>query len=436
MNLNAFFKKHTPSHLLTRFVLIIIMPLIILQLLVGTYFYNKHWNSISRRLAGDIVGEISLVAKWAETQENPNQHLDIFSSSFGMDFFFQEGGKLPDFKGHKALEAKTLRTEIRNIPYPCKTLTDKESSEQYLYIQLKNGVLKIEIPRKRFFSTTVPSFLLWMFISSCFLFTIAFLFMKNQVRAIVRLANAAESFGLGQEIKFKPEGAAEVRQAGQAFIEMKDRIARYLNERTTMLAGVSHDLRTPLTRMKLALSMMAPDETTQMINQDITEMEQMLTGYLDFTKGNEKEKIQKINLSDFMKTLTEKFERLGFPVSLHIEQPIEFYGRPHELSRALSNVLSNASHYASMAHINLGIREDKVQIIIDDNGPGIPAKKRLEVFKPFYRMESSRNKNTGGVGLGMTITRDIILAHGGNIQLDESPAKGLRVLITFPFNTL
>ncbi len=432
MKLFSFLKKYAPSRLLTRFVLIIILPLIVLQLLVGIYFYNKHWDSISRRLSNDIIGEISLVAKWAEKQANPSLNISIFSSALGMNFSWEKDKNLPDIKVHKAMEAKTLRNEIKRLSYKYITLSDKDNGQQYVYIQLKNGLLTVKIPRKRFFSTTVPSFLLWMFAASLFLFGIAFIFMKNQVGAIVRLADAAEAFGMGQEIRFKPEGAAEVRQAGQSFIEMKDRLARYLNERTTMLAGVSHDLRTPLTRMKLALSMMEPDETTQMINQDITEMEQMLTGYLDFARGNEKEKIQKINLSDLMKTLTEKFERMGFPVTLHMEQEVEFNGRAHELSRAFSNVLSNASHYASMAHINLGVREDRVQITIDDNGPGIPAKKRSEVFKPFYRMDSSRNKNTGGVGLGMTITRDIILAHGGNIQLEESPSKGLRVVITLP----
>lgn len=427
-----FFKLFLPKKLLTRFVLIILLPLLVLQLLVGFYFYNKHWNAISRRLAADVVNEISLVAEWAEKNNRVSDNLQVFSSALGMEFSFKAGEKIPDKKMHRTLESQSLRKGIKQIDFDVNSLTDDQSGSQHVFVQLSKGVLEVIIPRKRFFSTTVPSFLLWMLVSAFLLFGIAFVFMKNQVRAMVRLAKAAESFGMGQEIKFKPEGAAEVRQAGQAFIEMKERLARYLNERTTMLAGVSHDLRTPLTRMKLALSMMEPDETTKMLNQDITEMEQMLTGYLDFAKTDEKEKFQKVNLSEVMENLVESFKRSEFPVSLHIEQEIHLFARPHDLVRAFNNVLSNASHYASMAHVNVGLREGKAQIIIDDNGPGIPQKKRMDIFKPFFRLDSSRNKNTGGVGLGMTITRDIILAHGGNVQLEESPAKGLRVVMTLP----
>jgi len=305
-----FFKIFLPKKLLTRFILIILLPLMILQLLVGVYFYNKHWDTISRRLASDVVSEISLVATWLEKQDQAPKNLDLFSSSLGMDFVFKSGEKIPQKKMNKAIAAQKLRNEMKQIDFDVQSLTDKKSGQQHVYIQLTKGLLEVVIPQKRFFSSTVPSFLLWMLVSSFLLFGIAFIFMKNQVRAMVRLAKAAESFGMGQDIKFKPEGAEEVRQAGLSFIEMKERLARYLNERTTMLAGVSHDLRTPLTRMKLALSMMEPDETTQMLNQDILEMEHMLTGYLDFAKTDEKEKFQKVALSSVLENLVENFKRI------------------------------------------------------------------------------------------------------------------------------
>ncbi|MBR6231892.1 MAG: two-component sensor histidine kinase, partial [Alphaproteobacteria bacterium] len=224
----------------------------------------------------------------------------------------------------------------------------------------------------------------------------------------------------------------EVRQAGQAFIEMKERIERYLTERTTMLAGVSHDLRTPLTRMKLQLSMMEQDDVTATLNQDISEMEHMLTGYLAFAKGEGKEQMEHIELTPFITELVEKFKSTDFPVSLHIEEPLAILGRPHELVRVFSNLLSNAQKYAHSAVVSVGRREDEVQIIIDDDGPGIPPKKRADAFKPFFRLDKSRNSATGGVGLGLTIVRDAVLAHGGTIKLENSPQKGLRVIITLP----
>ena len=425
-----FLKRFFPKHLMARFVLIILIPLITLQALIGLYFYNKHWDTISRRLADDVVGEIRLITHWAEKQKDPTQGFHLFEKNLGLTLSWQADGQLP-LKKNKNMESATLRGKIKDLPYPQTNLTNEEG-QQEVYVQLTKGVLVITVPRKRFFSTTVPSFLWWMLGSALWLFVVAFIFMKNQVRAIIRLARAAKLFGMGQETRFKPEGAYEVRQAGQAFIEMKERISRYMADRTTMLAGVSHDLRTPLTRMKLELSMMTPDETTAMLNQDIAEMETMLTGYLDFARGAGQEKMEEIDLDLFLTSMVDKYKRVGYPVNLHIEQSATVTARPHELMRAISNLVSNAQHYATQTNVTMGVREDMVQITIDDNGPGIPAKKREEVFKPFYRVDPSRNKNTGGVGLGMTIARDTILSHGGDIKLETSPMKGLRVLITLP----
>ncbi len=425
-----FLKHFFPKHLLARFVLIILVPLITLQALVGLYFYNKHWDTISRRLADDVLGEIMLVSAWVEAQNDPTQSFPLWEKNLGLTLSWQPDGQLP-LKNNKHVTSATLRDKIKDLPYPHATLTNDEG-QQEVYIRLPHGILTVMVPRKRFFSTTVPSFLWWMLGSAVWLFVVAFIFMKNQVRAIIRLANAAKLFGMGQEVRFKPEGAYEVRQAGQSFIEMKERISRFMADRTTMLAGVSHDLRTPLTRMKLELSMMDPDETTEMLNQDISEMETMLTGYLEFARGAGQEKMEIIDLDLFLETIVDKYKRVGFPVNLHVEQSARIMARPHELMRAISNLISNAQHYATQTNVTMGVRSDVVQVVIDDNGPGIPAKKRAEVFKPFYRVDPSRNKNTGGVGLGMTIARDTVLAHGGDIKLETSPMKGLRVLITLP----
>ena len=430
-----FIKKNIlPTHLLARFVLIILIPMILLQTLVAIFFYNRHWDTVSRQLATGVTGEIESVVEWVKS--NPSEvkeHLEQLSNILRMQFVWQEGERLTEVgKLRKSSSSSDLRSSIKGMPYPTQTWSEEDGKQQIL-IQLPEGVLKVSVPRKRFYSSTVLVFLIWMIVLSCLLFGIAFLFMKNQVRSMVRLAQAAELFGMGQPVvRFKPEGADEVRQAGQAFIEMKERIERYLNERTTMLAGVSHDLRTPLTRMKLQLSMMDQDETVIMLNQNITEMEHMLTGYLAFAKGEGKEQMEHIELTPFMTELVDKFRTDDFSISLHIEEPLAILGRPHELVRVFSNLLSNAQKYAHSATVSLGRREGEVQIIIDDDGPGIPAKKRADAFKPFFRLDKSRNSATGGVGLGLTIVRDAILAHGGTIKLETSPQKGLRVVIILP----
>ena len=426
-------KNILPTHLLARFVLIILVPMILLQTLVAIFFYNRHWDTISRQLATSVTGEIESVAEWVKS--NPaevEEHLGQLSDILRMQFVWQPGESLTESgKLRKSPASSDLRSSLKGLPYPTQTWSEKDGKQQIL-IQLPDGVLSVSVPRKRFYSSTVIVFLVWMMVSSLLLFGIAFLFMKNQVRAMVRLARASELFGLGQPTRFKPEGADEVRQAGQAFLEMKERIERYLSERTTMLAGVSHDLRTPLTRMKLQLSMMEQDEVVATLNQDITDMEHMLTGYLAFAKGEGKEAMEHIELTPFMTDLVEKFKAMGLPISLHIEEPLAILGRPNELVRVFSNLLSNAQKYAHSATVSIGRRDDEVQIIIDDDGPGIPAKNRADAFKPFFRLDKSRNLATGGVGLGLTIVRDAVLSHGGSIKLETSPQKGLRVLLTFP----
>ena len=430
-NVLKFIKKHIlPTHLLARFVLIILLPMIVLQMMIAIFFYNRHWDSVSRQLASSVTGEIESVAEWVksdppEIEKNLKQISDILR----MQFSWEANEKLPEpGKLRKSPASSDLRSALKGLPYLTQTWSEKDGKQQIL-LQLPKGLLQVLVPRKRFYSSTVIVFLIWMIVSSCLLFGIAFLFMKNQVRAMVRLARAAELFGLGQPTRFKPEGADEVRQAGQAFLEMKERIERYLSERTTMLAGVSHDIRTPLARMRLQLSTMEQDESVIALNQDITEVEHKLTGYLSFAKGEGKEEMERIELTPFMTELVDKFRTKDFPIGLHIEEPLSILGRPNELVRVFSNLLSNAIKYAHMANVSVGKRDDDIQITIDDDGPGIPAKKRADAFKPFFRLDKKSEK---GVGLGLTIVRDSVLAHGGTIKLETSPQKGLRVLITLP----
>lgn len=424
-----------PRSLLYRFILIILLPLILLQTIVFIIFYDRHWDTISRRLALDISGEIQTVVDYIEWHHPSSVELDDYlirmDTNLGLKMSFLPNEKLNQSQFEVGRTTSQLISALLALKYPVdlKSLPDKKYQ---ISIELEKGVLVTVVPRKRFFSSTVHVFIIWMVGSSVLLFWIAFLFMKNQVRSIERLSKASELFGMGHDIPFKPGGANEVRQAGYSFVLMKNRILKYLSERTAMLAGVSHDLRTPLTRMKLQLSMMPQDEITQDLLSDVTEMEQMLNAYLAFARGEGKEEPQKISLDELLFQLVEKQRKAGQKIDYHSEETISVSGRLNDIMRAISNILTNANRYATRTSVSLGIRNQTAQIIVDDNGPGIPENKRTDVFKAFYRMEESRNKETGGIGLGMTITRDIILSHGGEIELNKSPMGGLRVVMSFP----
>ncbi len=424
-----------PKSLFYRFVLIILLPLLLLQTVMLIFFYDRHWNTVSRRLAADVAGEIETMADYIVTTA-PNesvlaQMIENVSNNLSLKMTFVPNTYLTQNNLSEQSNASELKKALRDLPYPV-NMEEKSDGMQLISLQLPTGVLTTLVPRKRFFSSTVHVFFLWMISSFILLFLIAFLFMKNQVRSIEKLSRASELFGTGHDIAFRPSGATEVKQAGMAFILMKNRIKRYLSERTSMLSAVSHDLRTPLTRMKLQLSMMPPDDANNDLLSDISEMEKMLNGYLAFARGEGKEAPQTVMLDALVEDLVEKQCRTGQKIDLHTEEHVTVFGRLNEITRAISNILTNANRYAQQTAVTVGIRHKAATVIIDDDGPGIPAGKRREVFKAFYRLEESRNQATGGIGLGMTITRDIVLAHGGNITLVDSPLGGLRVILSFP----
>jgi two-component system osmolarity sensor histidine kinase EnvZ len=314
-------------------------------------------------------------------------------------------------------------------------LIDTESIPRKVIIdvQLASGVLHAVTTRKRLFSSTAYVFVIWMVGTSMILFAVATVFMRNQVKPIHRLAIAADDFGKGRDVStFKPEGAAEVRQASAAFIAMRERIVRHISQRTDMLAGVSHDLRTPLTRMKLQLEMLGDDGATAELKADITEMEHMLDGYLAFARGEGAEDPKPVNLTALLHEVTAQARRRGGAVDLHTEGVLTVSLRPNAFRRCLTNLFDNAIQFAEHVSVRAGQRGDSIEITIDDDGPGIPEDQLDDVFRPFYRIEGSRNPGTGGVGLGLTLVRDVIRGHGGDIVLGDSPNGGLRVRLRLP----
>lgn len=437
--LTALRKKCLPQSLLYRFVLIILVPLLFLQAVVMIVFFDRHWDTVGHRLAQDVAGEIGVLSEIIKQENLSSEYQDFVFKAMNAQLLlhasFEEGAVLPiDKKQQSGSKVRALISEIKAIGYPF-VLWETAEGKTAIAIQLENGVLNVVIPRKRFFSSTVYVVLIWMFLFSVLLFWIAFLFMKNQVRAIERLSHAAESFGQGHAVvSFKPEGATEVRQAGLSFVQMRNRLQRYLTERTGMLSGVSHDLRTPLTRMKLQLSMQEQTEAVRDLQSDVLEMERMLESYLSFARGEGKAQTEEISLNEALKELVIKQVKAGQDIDFHEECQVSCLCREDELIRAITNLIVNAKRYAGHANITLGQYRKMARIIIDDDGPGIPEKKRKDVFRAFCRLDESRNTHTGGVGLGLTIARDIILSHGGEISLADSPMGGLRVIVLLPMN--
>jgi two-component system osmolarity sensor histidine kinase EnvZ len=431
-------KRFLPKSLLGRSLLIIVTPLILLQIVSGLIFYQSHWDKVMLRLARGVAGDIGAVINLLRQDADPAHRERVFgvaAENMELVVTLQPDAVLPNAKpvGGELMEDMLIEAMTDYVGKPFRI--DTRSRERYVVIdvQLTEGVLRVIAPRKRLFSSTVYVFVLWMIGTSLILFAVATIFMRNQVKPIRRLAIAADNFGKGREgAPFKPEGATEVRQAAAAFIAMRDRIRRQISQRTTMLSGVSHDLRTPLTRMKLQLAMSRPTPDIEAMRADVAEMERMIDGYLAFARGEGAEAPQPTNLTRLLNDTVAQARRKGGIVDLHMEGDVTLPLRPNAFKRCITNLIENAMRYANHVWVRLATRGDSVEITIDDDGPGIPPEKREEVFKPFFRLEDSRNPETGGIGLGLTIARDVIHGHGGDIVLGESPNGGLRARVRMP----
>jgi len=447
MRPGALVKSILPRGLLGRSLMILVTPLIVLQLVSAYVFYGTHWDLVTRRLAlglaGDIASVVDMMGAFPGEAER-NRIFRIAEQSMALECTLLEGvrlqrtgmvGAAPRLQNVIAgysLETNLTNALISAVRRPF--FIDAKSSDRVvtIAIQLDDGVLNVSASRKRLYSPTTTIFVLWMVGTSMLLFGIATVFMRNQVRAVKRLAAAADSFGKGHDVPdFKPEGATEVRQAAHAFALMRERIARQIAQRTEMLAGVSHDLRTPLTRMKLELAMMKGEGVGD-LGSDVAEMERMVEGYLAFARGEGGEATELTDLNAVLEEVVAKLRREGAAIDLHCEQQLTLELRPQAMARSLMNLVGNAVRYGRHVAVRTGRRDEAAEVLIDDDGPGIPSDRREEVFKAFVRLEGSRNPRTGGVGLGMTIARDIVRAHGGDVFLEDSPFGGLRVRLRLP----
>jgi two-component system osmolarity sensor histidine kinase EnvZ len=432
-SLQRFYKQITPKTFLARSLTILITPLILVQLITGYVFWDRHWSKFTQRLSMEISHQISALMYLAKTTHDP-QAVQLFAKKhFDMEVDF-----LPPFLGF----SNTLPTQLgwresivatalnRYIQEPFRLKV--RSTTIHIQISTLRGIVDIHLPRHHIFPKTTPIVIWWEVGAPIFFLIIAILFMRNQIRPLRSLADAVQAFGKGRdEGPLKPAGALEVRRVSQAFNEMRERIRRQVSQRTDMLSGISHDLRTPLTRMRLQLALLPESDETQSLLVDVQEMETMIKAYLDFAKGQESEPLESLDLIRLLEDIGQSYP----PDQLFYEGPKETHlmrVRPLALRRLFQNVVGNALRYGTRAWLHVHETATHVMITVDDDGPGIPEADRDKVFRPFYRRESSRNIETGGYGLGLTIVKDVVTTHGGQITLSDSPQGGLRVMIKLP----
>ena len=434
--LNNIIKKILPKRLFYRSLIIVATPMILLQIIITIVFFDSLWIKANKGMTRSLVSEIHTLydVYVGPDIEQKQTIIDLYNKNFDFVISFKKNESFP-----KTLEERwyspmdrSLRRELKSTfgtRYWFDTTTYKEVVE--LRIKYQNGFLQIFFPKHKIAPSSVRIFALWITLPGLLLIMIAIVFLKNQTRPIVNLAKAAEKFGKGEFIKeFRPSGAREIRQAAYEFDKMRKRITIQLNQRSEMLSGISHDLRTPLTRLKLQLALLKQQDLAKKMSDDIEEMERMLNEYLEFAKYQKNEETETVSLNNIIKDITKKYENKK--INFSIEENLEINVRPNSIKRCLVNLMDNGLSYGKKVEIFAKKTANNIIIFVDDDGPGIPEKEYQNVIKPFYRIDKSRGQNKSGVGLGLSIANDIIRSHGGDISLNKSPLQGLRVKISLP----
>ncbi|NNC37421.1 MAG: two-component sensor histidine kinase [Hyphomonadaceae bacterium] len=432
----SWLKRYLPKSLFGRALLIIMLPIALMQIIVAYIFFDAHWQTVTASLSNSVAADISVAVKLYEQEPGPDRSArldDMLRPNMQLSVALDANKNLPSSTRNAFFSSldKTLRRALMtNLTNEFWFDTTRYPNHIDIRVKVQEGVLRFIVPRERVFAPTGFIFLFWLVMATVLLSLVSILFILNQARPIVKLARATEDFGKGRSIgKFKPSGATEVRQAGRAFLQMRDRILRHIQQRTAFLAGVSHDLRTPLTRLKLHLAL-SDDPDTKAAQKDVQDMETMLDGYLDFARGISQDEVKPTDMSELLRKLVKDDE--APQPKLVTETDLVIRVRPMDMKRALSNLINNARSYGSQVEINAQKQDRRLIISIDDDGPGISEAKRGEAIKPFVRLDESRNQNVKGVGLGLSIASDIIQAHGGQLTLDDSPLGGLRCKVSLP----
>ena len=432
--LNNYLKKILPKQLFYRSLIIVAAPIIIMQITISIVFFDSLWIKTKKEMIRTLVNEIATFIDAYESENNDKEQIiKLFENHLQFNIKYETNKNFPDIFTERWFSPidRSLRRELKsqNFNYWFDTTGYKNLID--LKLKYKNGYFQFFIPRERLTTTPVRLFALWITLPGVLVIFIAILFLKNQTRPITKLAEASEKFGKGEDVEdYRPSGALEIRKAGLEFDRMRKRILRHLNQRSEMLSGISHDLRTPLTRIKLQLAFIKDKEITNKLSRDVDEMEKMLNEYLQFSRSNFTEKSEKFNLSELIMSIVKKYENKNILVDQKTE--VFFSGRKNLIQRSLNNLLDNAINFSK----NIKVTQQKIKrsilILVEDDGPGIPSSEYENVFKPFYKVDKSRNQTRSSVGLGLSIASDIVRSHGGNIELGKSEMGGLKIKIVLP----
>ena len=429
-------KKISPNSLYTRSLIIIIAPIVVLQAILTFVFLERHWQLVTKKLSSSVVSEIGMIIKMQK--ETDQETISSYAKEFydiSINYYSNQEISLDNNIPKTIIE----RTLVREIGERLDTKTwvqdFPEEKKVKVIIPLGSSIIEFLIPRRNVYATNSHIFLVWMVISSILIFSIAILFLRQQIKPIEKLAKAAESFGMGKKIEnFKPSGASEVRKAADAYIKMQERIEKFIEQRTLMLAGVSHDLRTPLTRIKLQLEMLSKNRENEELLKDVDEMQYMLETYLDFSQTVSSEESSLVNINKLIEEVidTSKDENKFIIFKPLKKNEINHKCKYIALKRCIINIINNAKAYGDKIIIKLSESDNEININIEDNGPGISEKDYQKALKPFQRLDSSRNQNIAGSGLGLSISQDIIKTLDGDLNLSKSEMGGLKVEINLP----
>jgi two-component system osmolarity sensor histidine kinase EnvZ len=435
--LNSILKKILPTGLFYRSLIIVAAPTIILQIIITVVFFDSIWIKTNKELTRSLVGGLKSLSDIYSTQDEAQIQYLTDQFKYNFDFVINiKNEDLPNISKERKFSPmdRSLRRELKSVFGTTNYWFDTTSYEDVVVIKVKSADRLIEVvfPKEKIAPSSVRIFILWITIPSLLLISIAIIFLKNQTRPIVNLAKAAERFGKGDFVKnIRPSGASEIRKAAYEFDRMAKRIDRHLKQRSEMLSGISHDLRTPLTRLKLQLAMLSQKDVSFKMSKDIDEMEAMLNSYLQFAKSQAVEDSVAINVNKLFKEIQD--EKSSENLHLYLPNEIILVGRRNALKRCFNNLIENGLNYAKNVYVKINKTTNRLSVTIEDDGPGISINQYKNVFKPFYRLDQSRNQNKSGVGLGMSIVEDIIRSHGGNVELSESKYKGLLIRISLPF---
>ena len=434
-------KQLMPRTLFGRSLVILVTPFVLLQIIATYVFYERHWDDVSRRLALGLAGDISMVITLLGADFSPARQAEVralASKQLNLDVTWLPdhvlAGAPPPFQVRNwtldRMLSRALDERLRR-PYRIDTASLRDRVE--VKVQLADGTLRVFTSRKRVSSSTTIIFVMWMVGVSLVLLAIAIVFLRNQMRPIRRLATAADNFGKGRDVPdLKPSGAEEVRQATRAFVRMRARIERQIRQRIEMLAGVSHDLRTPLTRIKLQLAMLGDGAEIDNLAADVRDMEAMVEGYLAFARGQDAEATVPADLARILGDVVNSASRQGGEISLTTSGDMNAALKPNAFKRCVTNLVDNARRYGTLVAVEATRNGETIEVAVDDNGPGIAPEQRADALLPFRRLDASRNPETGGVGLGLAIARDVAQSHGGDLTLEAAPLGGLRALVRLP----